>query len=62
MSEVMYLKPCCPAGPVLRQSDHCYVSGETFSTKLGFYSETFQEHIRILTISHLDIVEMTSNL
>lgn len=43
MSEVMYLIPCCPAGPVLRQPGHCYVSGETFSTKLGFYSETFQE-------------------
>lgn len=58
----MYLIPCCPAGTVLRQPDHCYVSGETFSTKLGFYTEPFQEHIRILTISHLDIVEMTSSL
>lgn len=62
VSEVMYLIHCCPAGTVLRQPDHCYVSGETFSTKLAFYSETFQEHIRILTISHLDIIEMTSNL
>lgn len=51
-----------PAGTVLRKPDYCYVSGETFSIKLGFYSETFQEHIRILTISHLDITKMTSNL
>lgn len=62
MSEVMYLIHCCPAGTVLRQPDHCYVSGKTFSTKLGFYSETFPEHIRILTINHLNIIEMTSNL